>query len=354
MSTLETSPEPRRGSVFRYALLVALPILVGLAVSALLLIDYIRPAPVFCEVGGGCDRIKWSVYSSLFHVPVPAYGMAGFALLGVLAMLRGPRVRAIHLIAASLGGLFALYLLSIQAKMETFCPYCVVVDVSAILTVIACSLRMHFHWDPPAGVRASLAGGAALLLAAAVPLAVGFQLGKNKKVAVPASIAAELRQTPPGLVTVVDFVDFECPFCRQTHATFAPLLEENAAKIRLVRKMVPLVKIHPNAMNAARAACCGERLHQGKAMAEKLFTAEDLSAAGCEAIAESLGLDREAFRACVKDPAIDERIKEETAAFRSTGSRGLPTIWIDSQVFEGAQEPEVLEQAMHRAIAGKS
>ena len=123
--------------------------------------------------------------------------------------------------------------------------------------------------------------------------------------------------------------------------------------MRVVRKQVPL-KMHPNAQHAARAACCGERLGKGDEMADRRCASEDLTPAGCEKIAEAMGLPLDAFRACVADPAIDDRIKKETAEFRASGGHGLPTIWLDGQILEGAKERETLEMAMQRALAGKS
>ena len=89
-------------------------------------------------------------------------------------------------------------------------------------------------------------------------------------------IRAEMARTrelgPVGAVTVVDFVDFECPFCRMTHAELEPILEAHRDRLRVVRRQVPL-HMHPHALDAARAACCGERLGSGDAMASALFSA---------------------------------------------------------------------------------
>jgi len=138
-----------------------------------------------------------------------------------------------------------------------------------------------------------------------------------------------------------------------TNVEFSPVLETYASRVRLVRKQVPL-PMHPHAIHAARAACCGEKLGKGDAMAEALFTAEDLTPAGCDKVAQSLGLDLGAFEACIHDPSTDQQIQKESAEFRATLGRGLPTIWIDGEKFEGLQEGSVFEQAMTRAMANKS
>jgi protein-disulfide isomerase len=160
-------------------------------------------------------------------------------------------------------------------------------------------------------------------------------------------------KTPKGQTTVIDFVDFECPFCRMTHEEFTPVMEKHKGQLRIVRKQVPLTRIHPHAMTAAVAACCSEQLGQGDAMAEALFAtpAEEITPEKCEELAKKLGLSLDAFRTCVGDPKTQDKIREDTAMFRSTGGLGLPTIWIDGVKLEGAQPQESLEKTVDQAIA---
>src|SRR5215471_1852339 len=89
----------------------------------------------------------------------------------------------------------------------------------------------------------------------------------------PAPIAAEMKRTPPGQATVVEYVDFECPFCRRLDAVLGPLVAKHPGRVRVVRKHVPLTKIHPHAESAARASVCAEAQGQGDAMADALFRA---------------------------------------------------------------------------------
>jgi predicted DsbA family dithiol-disulfide isomerase len=168
---------------------------------------------------------------------------------------------------------------------------------------------------------------------------------------VPATIAEEIRKTPRGKVTVVDFVDFECPFCRMTHAELGPLLAERKDQVRVARKHVPL-RMHAHAMDAARAACCGEKLGKGDEMAEALFTTEPsaLTPEGCADLAAKHGLDVARFGECMKDPETDARIHADGEAFRAAHGHGLPTLYIDGTKLEGAQERTVLTRALDAAI----
>src|SRR5262249_56108712 len=108
------------------------------------------------------------------------------------------------------------------------------------------------QWDAPPSIAPRALAGVALAGALAAPLAVGF----TKHAPIPDVIAEELAKSPEQ-ATIIDFVDFECPFCRATHARLAPVVAASAPHVRVVRKQVPLTRIHAHAMDAARAACCG-------------------------------------------------------------------------------------------------
>jgi predicted DsbA family dithiol-disulfide isomerase/uncharacterized membrane protein len=335
---------------FRWGALL-LVILVGLAASSLLLVDYMRPEPVFCGLDGGCGQISRSAYASMLGVKTPIIGALGFAVLGALAILRGRLVRVGLLLAASAGAAVAAFLLAAQAKWGVFCPYCVGADVAAVLTFVLAGWRLRSGWDPPEAKKPRAAAALAVGLSCAVPVGLGLFLEPP----VPGPIKAEMAKTPKGQITVVDFVDFECPFCRETQAEFEPVLEAHREQIHLVRKQVPL-RMHPHANDAARAACCGEELGKGDDLAQALFTMpeDELTPDGCAKAAEKLGLDSERFRACMKDPKTEARIKSDIEEFRAAGGHGLPTIFVGKHRLNGGQDRKDLEEAVSRALADAS
>jgi protein-disulfide isomerase len=316
-----------------------LPTLTGLVASAILLVDYVRPAPVFCDEGGGCDAVKQTAFAHVLGIPTPVFGIAAFLSFGLLALLAGA------------GAALALLLLAIQAKIGHFCVYCSMADVSMLVVAGAATWRLRSAWDLPEARAPRWLSGAVVTAALAAPLIVGF----TKKSPLPPTIEAELAKTPRDQITIIDFVDFECPFCRMTHAALTPVLEAKKDRIRFVRKQVPLTRIHPHALDAARAACCGEALGKGDAMANALFEApaEELTADGCAKLALSLGIDGDAFRACVGDPKTDARIQADSADFKASNGKGLPTIWIEGQKLEGMQPEEVLDEAVRTALDRK-
>lgn len=320
---------------------------VALVASAVLLVDYLKPSPVFCDPDGGCGAVRRTVFARPFGVPLPAFGLVGLLALGLAALVPGRGAQRLQGAAGAIGGLTALLLLGVQLRLGTFCPYCVAVDGASVLLGAVSIARWRRGWDPPEGRAFAGAGALAMLAAIGAPIALGTT--KKPKLAVPPPIAAELEKTPRGQVTVVDFVDFECPFCRMTHADFGPLLAERKGKVRVARKHVPL-RMHPHAMDAAKAGCCGEAMGKGEEIADALFTAEDLSPAGCEKLAAEHGLDRERFRACVEDPSTAARIEKDREAFKASHGHGLPTIWIEGNKLEGAQDRASLSSALDDAI----
>lgn len=321
----------------------------ALVASAVLLVDYVRPGPVFCEASG-CGKVKETVFARPLGIPLPAIGLMGMLGVALAALVPGRGARIMQAVLAAAGGAVAIFLFGIQAKMKTLCPFCAVVDTSAIALAILSLVRWKKEWDPPPGRIASGATVVGLLAATGVPFGIGFSARILPR-GVPSVITEEMKRTGSGKVTVVDFVNFECPFCRMTHAELAPVLESRKGKVRVARKHVPL-RMHPHAMDAAKAGCCGEALGKGEEMADALFKAppEELTLEGCEKIAQAQGLDLDRFRACVKDPATASRIEKDREAFRAVKGHGLPTIWIDGTPLEGAQDRETLQSTLDSAI----
>lgn len=165
----------------------------------------------------------------------------------------------------------------------------------------------------------------------------------------PPAIRDELARAPRGTVTVVFFTDFQCPFCRRTHAALAPLVAERQGRVRVVLRHVPL-HMHPDARTAARAAVCTESLAAYDAVVDALYRAPDLGEAACEEIALEHGAERAAYQRCVADPATDARIDRDTSMFRELGGDGVPMMYVDRTLLDGSQSRRTLETAIDDAL----
>jgi uncharacterized membrane protein/predicted DsbA family dithiol-disulfide isomerase len=320
----------------------------GLAASAALLVDYLRPVPLFCAEGSGCDAVKHTPFAAPFGVPLPAVGLAGFLAIGVVALLAGRRARIAQVALSAGAALAGALLLVIQVLLGHFCPYCSVADASGVAGLVAASWWLTRPVEVEAPRWLLLAGGAPMAVAVAVPLLLGLYV----PVRIPPAIVAEMAGAPPGQLTVVDFVDFECPFCRMTQQELEPVLEAHKDRLHVVRRQVPL-RSHAHALDAARAACCAEQMGKGDAMAESLFSAavDTLTPEGCERVAEHVGLAVDPYRACVTSPATDARIEADRAEFKAAGGYALPTIWIGKRQLVGARSKEEIAKVIEEELA---
>jgi len=327
--------------IFRLALLLAL------GVSAALLIDYLRPLPAFCDVGSGCDQVRLSRFGTLWIVPVPAIGLAGFALWMVISLLEGERARFFTRAMALVAGVTGVLLLLTQAfVIKAFCKLCVTVDIAAIVAAAAV-LFARADDEDRSQPAARWLWPAATIITILLP---GLWALAQPSPPVPREIAS---LWVPGKINVVEFADFQCPFCRKLHPLMSELLGEYADRVHFVRLNMPLTS-HSQSRTAARAYCCAEEQGQGPAMADALFQSESLTPEACEKLAASLGLSLEAYRACVGSSSTDARIDDEIARVKSAGLAGLPTVWIGDQVLVGLQPIDKLRDAFAEAASGKT
>jgi len=202
---------------------------------------------------------------------------------------------------------------------------------------------------PRRGVQlAGLIAAPALLVALYVVHARSAPPDMTVAGTVPDVVAAE---QVPGTVTVVDFVDFECPFCRAMDARLRAAIERAGVPVRVVRKMVPL-PMHHGAMPAALAWCCADAQGRGDAMADALIAADpaELTVEGCERIAATVGCDLDRYRSDRAARATQARVDADAAAARAAGIVRLPTIYVGEEAFVGAAAtPEQLTAAIRRA-----
>lgn len=165
----------------------------------------------------------------------------------------------------------------------------------------------------------------------------------------PDPIQAEQAKTGGGKVTIVEFVDYRCTFCRQQAEVLSMLLQENAGAVRFVVKHVPLDK-HKGARRAARAAVCAEQQGKLDGMHEALMRAEDTADGTIIDLAREVGLGLAEFESCLSSKETDDRIQDDKDAFELAGGEGLPLTFVGRTKFVGLADPEELEAAMRREL----
>jgi protein-disulfide isomerase len=152
-------------------------------------------------------------------------------------------------------------------------------------------------------------------------------------------------------VTIVEFTDFQCPFCKATEATIKQLHDKYGDKIRIVHMDYPL-PFHAHAMDSAKAARCAN--DQGKfwQYRESLFANQaKLEPADLKAAAKTLNLNTAKFDACFADAKYDTLIKADQAAGEKVGVDGTPAFFIDGRPLVGAQPLPKFEELIDDELA---
>lgn len=156
-------------------------------------------------------------------------------------------------------------------------------------------------------------------------------------------------------ITIIEFSDYECPYCRKWHTEVFPQIREKYGdKVRFVYRDFPLYSIHPNAEPAAIAANCAGEQDKYWEFNELLFNGnKDLSPATYEAYAKDLGLNVDTFTACQSEPGMKEEVTADYDFAANLGVRSTPTFFINGLAVVGAQPFEVFEQVIDMELAGE-
>ena len=147
-------------------------------------------------------------------------------------------------------------------------------------------------------------------------------------------------------VTIVAFIDFECPFCRRSQPIFDQMLEKYGPAVRVVYKALPLASLHPNAFAAAEAAACAQ--DQGKFWEyyQLLFKNQALDDAGLTAAAQALTLDQAKFTHCLQTHPHQATIEADIDDAIALGVRGTPTYFVKHAVIEGVADAARWDQVI--------
>jgi protein-disulfide isomerase len=141
-------------------------------------------------------------------------------------------------------------------------------------------------------------------------------------------------------VTIVEFSDFQCPFCaRFQQQTFAALREKYGDDIRIVFRDFPLNSIHPDAAKASEAAECADDQDKFWELHDAMFQSQAITGVGLPAVtsmAESLDLDMEEFQECIDSGKYADEIAKDLQDGTSYGVTGTPTFFINGVRLVGA------------------
>jgi protein-disulfide isomerase len=155
-------------------------------------------------------------------------------------------------------------------------------------------------------------------------------------------------------ITIVEFSDFECPFCRRfQQETYNDLLNAYPGKIRFVYRNLPLTSIHPDAFPAAVAAMCANDQNAFFPYHDKLFSTDKLGQEVYIQYAKDLALDVTAFTECLGSDKHNAAIQADADFAVKMGVNSTPTFFINGLAVVGAQPLDVFKQVIDKELAGE-
>ena len=166
---------------------------------------------------------------------------------------------------------------------------------------------------------------------------------------------------PDARVTLIEFSDFQCPFCRKLWRETLPEIKKNyidTGKAKLVYRDFPLSSIHPAAQSAAEAGECAD--DQGKfwQMHDKIYSEQDKQGQGTVQFSVSdikkwagqIGLSMSEFNNCLDSQKYKAEVEKDTSDGQVSGITGTPGTFVDGTLIKGAVSYAVFSQAIEEAL----
>ena len=154
-------------------------------------------------------------------------------------------------------------------------------------------------------------------------------------------------------VTLIEYSDFECPFCSRHQDNVEKILEEYSGKVRLVYRHFPL-SFHQEAQKAAEASECAGEQDKFWEMHDIIYEAnaakETMSVEKWKTAAGTLGLKQSKFDDCLDSGKYASKVKKQMAEGSSAGVKGTPATFINGKMVSGAIPYDVLKAAIDEAL----
>lgn len=154
-------------------------------------------------------------------------------------------------------------------------------------------------------------------------------------------------------VTIVEFSDFQCPFCSRVNETIDQVMKTYGDKVRLVFRDYPL-PFHEQAPKAAEAAQCAHEQGKFWEMHDKLFANQRaLQVADLKKYAGELGLDQAKFDGCLDSGKMEAVVKKNLEEGGAAGVEGTPAFFINGRLVSGAQPFEEFKRVIDKELTRK-
>ena len=161
-----------------------------------------------------------------------------------------------------------------------------------------------------------------------------------------------LQGNPDAPITIVEFADFQCPFCSRVQPILNEVLTKYKGKVKLAYRDFPLSQIHQHAEAAAGASRCA--LAQGKywQMHDAMFADQSkLDEAALVKTAASLGMDQKSFESCLHSGKYKQAVEQDVQAGSRAGVNATPTFFINGEFLSGIKSEADLVVVIDRELS---
>jgi protein-disulfide isomerase len=324
-----------------YPAAASILILLGLVVAILSTLEpRVEAIARLCAFfGEGCRK---TATFRLFRIPIAWWGVLYYIAMGALFLFARPLV----FWGAMAGFGIEATFLTIIVLIRAVCVFCLLNSI--VVTLLALfSFDIHRAWAAAATILVSYAGSLYLIFREN-----GLSFRKPSKGQVLSEIEEEAEEGenpaigPPGApVTVIEFSDYLCPFCRRSRKIVGRIKKDYAGRIRWVYMDFPL-EIHPGAKQLAQAARCAR--DQGKfwEFQELILASEEVPASGrLKDFAKRLGLNPDRLERCLASGRHLDQIDKDIKYGTEAGVSATPTFLVN-----GKRKVAPTEEELRHAI----
>lgn len=161
-----------------------------------------------------------------------------------------------------------------------------------------------------------------------------------------------VRGNPDAAITIVEYLDFECPFCARATGSWRDLQEHFGDRARYVVRHLPVEELHPHAWRAAIAAEAASRQGRFWEMHDVLFSHQShLTVADLRDYAEQIGLDMDLYDSDCDDDALADVVRRQTQSALDSGARGTPTFFLNGSRHRGPHDARTLISVLDEPVA---
>lgn len=347
--------------------------------------------PSFCNINEtmNCDVVAASTYATIGQYPVAGFGLVFFVMQLLLIAWawiaresRGvPTVAFATALCGVAGSLYFVYIMT--AVLQTFCVTCLAMDVAIALLVIGWlwtgGVSMRWNIIRKECVSPAITTVVMFVVGMLFLTNVGFATGTDKTISA-AQLAdgyAAYQRTPVTAldlsadhhprwgsdnpkITIVEFSDFECPYCARAAFKIKPYIQEFKNDVQLVFVNYPLDtscnknmgrELHRNACDAARATLCANQ--QGKFWPvhdEAFRNQKGITKASLRGWAQSAGLNMQDYDGCIASPDTERWVQKDIALGASAKITGTPAVFLNGRKFSGWQSKEFLRHVINKEL----